>query len=285
MSLLMLAVVLPWLIVGFGCWVGYQLVRQNGRVLLRLEALETHLAHLVAPAAIEGLAVGSEAPPFELPTLHGGRMSLQQFQGQRVLLVFFSPYCGFCEEMAPALAILPWDGSDGRPVPVVVTTADIEENRALVMQAGIGCPVLLDENNEVAQAYRYEGTPSGYLIDEQGRIASELTVGAADLLMVARGPVAVEPERDGHATAGSSGNDEARIASHLTEHDARGESAALRREIRLPMRMIPAEGLGVGDLLKRVTDTVGLKTCRGCERRRHALNAWVIKGAGEKGGS
>ena len=31
---------LPWLLVALGCWFVYQLLRQNGRILLRLEALE-----------------------------------------------------------------------------------------------------------------------------------------------------------------------------------------------------------------------------------------------------
>jgi hypothetical protein len=44
--------VLPWFIVGLGCWLGYQLLRQNGRMLLHLEALEQRLAQLsLAPSA------------------------------------------------------------------------------------------------------------------------------------------------------------------------------------------------------------------------------------------
>ena len=32
--------VLPWLLVGLACWLTYQLARQNGSMLLRLEGLE-----------------------------------------------------------------------------------------------------------------------------------------------------------------------------------------------------------------------------------------------------
>jgi hypothetical protein len=32
--------VLSWIIVGIGCWIGYQLIRQHGRILLRFESLE-----------------------------------------------------------------------------------------------------------------------------------------------------------------------------------------------------------------------------------------------------
>jgi peroxiredoxin len=34
---------LTWLVIGTGCWLGWQLLRQNGRILLRLEELEKRL--------------------------------------------------------------------------------------------------------------------------------------------------------------------------------------------------------------------------------------------------
>jgi hypothetical protein len=38
------ALLLPRLFVALGAWLGTQLLRQNGRILLRLESLETRLA-------------------------------------------------------------------------------------------------------------------------------------------------------------------------------------------------------------------------------------------------
>src|SRR2546427_3406141 len=43
-SFIILGLTIPWLVVGLGCWLGWQLLRQNGRMLLRLEALEQRLA-------------------------------------------------------------------------------------------------------------------------------------------------------------------------------------------------------------------------------------------------
>ena len=40
MMSLVFGTVLPWLLIAVGAWLGYQLVRQNGRILLRLEAIE-----------------------------------------------------------------------------------------------------------------------------------------------------------------------------------------------------------------------------------------------------
>src|SRR5262245_34547763 len=182
--------VLPWLLLFFGAWLGFQLVRQNGRILVRLEAIEQRMAprRSEKPQEPRGLTVGTVAPEFELPDLAGASHKLTEFRGKDLLLVFFNPKCGFCTKMAAELAGLPIEGGADRPVPVVVTTGDLEENRKLVEQHGIRCLVLLQKEMEVAGQYRAQGTPMGYWIDKAGKIASELTVGGEALLKLAEGP-------------------------------------------------------------------------------------------------
>jgi peroxiredoxin len=195
MTTIIFGTLLPWLLLAAGIWLGYQLVRQNGRILLRLESIEKQLGPRAPAQRREagvlsvGLPVGTAAPDFELPDLAGVPHRLPAFRGQDVLLIFFNPKCGFCTKMAADLAALPIDGGDGRAVPVVVTTGDAEENQMLVEQHGIRCVVLLQEQMEVANQYRAQGTPMGYRIDPEGRIASELAVGAEPLLQLA-GPQA-----------------------------------------------------------------------------------------------
>ena len=87
------------------CWLGWQLLRQNGRLLLRLEELEKRLDTLEFGEDDQptGLAVGSEAPAFELMDLEGTPHSLARYRGQALVLLFFNPACGFCRELAPKL--------------------------------------------------------------------------------------------------------------------------------------------------------------------------------------
>jgi peroxiredoxin len=208
LDLTMFAILSPWTITALGCWLGYQLVRQNGRILLHLESLERRLAEMAtapspmpvpAPSPPPALPVGSAAPEFELPDLSGSRRALSQFRGSRLLLIFFNPRCGFCTQMAPELAALPTDGTDGRPVPLVVSTGDAEENRQLVKEHDIRCLVLLQEQMEVASQYQAHGTPMGYLIDEYGMIASEIAIGSQALLALAEGSPAMTAVREnGH---------------------------------------------------------------------------------------
>jgi peroxiredoxin len=212
MTVLLLAAVLPWILIGFGCWFCYQLVRQNGRILLRLEALEKRLEAQEAeppsptPAPPSGLPVGSIAPEFELPDLAGTRHRLSDFRGRSVLLIFFNPNCGFCTAMAPDLAALVPSGGDGQPVPLVVTTGDAQANRQLFQKHESRCQVLLQKDMEVASQYQAHGTPMGYLIDEKGTIASSLATGAPALLALASAGSATAEERRAQQKPKAKGN-------------------------------------------------------------------------------
>jgi peroxiredoxin len=176
-----------WLAIFAGGWLGWQLLRQNGRLLLRLDELEQRQNELEFGEDEEpaGLAVGVEAPEFQLPALSGERKSLAQYRGQRVLLLFFNPGCGFCRELLPKLAAVQRsEMRDQKPEVglLIVTAGDAEKNRLLFGEHQVDCPVLLQKEMEVAAAYKASGTPSGYLIDSEGKIASELALGGEALL-------------------------------------------------------------------------------------------------------
>ena len=64
---------------------------------------------------------------------------------------------------------------------------------------GWQCDVLLQREWEVSTAYRANGTPTGYLLDAEACIASELAIGADLLLRLAP----TSP-----STAGSNGHDQ-----------------------------------------------------------------------------
>jgi hypothetical protein len=46
-------------------------------------------------------------------------------------------------------------------------------------------------------------------------------------------------------------------------------------QVRLPGFIID-EPLGLGDVIKRVTSSVGIRPCGGCEARAAALNRWMV---------
>ena len=223
--------VLPWLLLAAGTWIGYQLVRQNGRILVRLEGIEGRLPARGGAGRQEarGLKLGAGAPDFELPDLEGNAHKLSELRGKDLLLIFFNPRCGFCTQMAGDLAALPLDGENGKAVPLVVTTGDAQENRQLLEKYGIRCQVLLQQEMEVASRYHAQGTPMGYRIDKTGRIASELTIGAQPLLALA-GP---EAQRNGPGARANGHKDYRSVAaSRLNRTGLKAGTAA--PDFRLP---------------------------------------------------
>jgi hypothetical protein len=45
--------------------------------------------------------------------------------------------------------------------------------------------------------------------------------------------------------------------------------------VRLP-GFVQEEDIGLGDVIKRATYSVGVRPCGGCEQRAAALNRWVV---------
>jgi hypothetical protein len=64
---------------------------------------------------------------------------------------------------------------------LVVSTGSEEATRKMRLSS----PVLLDAHLTAARAFGAPGTPSAVLIDEQGRVVSELAVGAPAVLALA----------------------------------------------------------------------------------------------------
>jgi peroxiredoxin len=120
--------------------------------------------------------------------------------------------------MLPELAALPSNAGDGRPIPLILTTGDAEENRRLVETHGVRCPVLLQEQMEVASLYEVDSTPTGYLVDEQGLTAGPLAVGARALLDLAGPPSAGAADRQrSRAELGGNGHRRNLVTRSLVE--------------------------------------------------------------------
>jgi peroxiredoxin len=273
-----------WLAILVGGWLGWQLLRQNGRLLLRLDELEKRLNELEfgkgeQPAA---LPVGSEAPAFELPDLAGEAHTLAQYRGQALMLIFFNPACGFCRELAPKLkdktenekqkAQIRQSRTGGRPdepLVLIISTGEVETNRALFGERELAGTVLLQKTSEVAAAYQANGTPSGYLITAEGRIASGLAMGAEALLELAEGKVETRNQKAGiDKAAGNGVGREARFSnrslarSKLKRDGLRAGTVA--PEFRLP-RLDGRGELALSDLRgRRVLLVFSSPTCGPC---------------------
>jgi peroxiredoxin len=167
-------------------WAVYHLLRQQGRILLRIEELE---ARSMGPSRADerprGLPIATPAPSFQMPDLNGSIVRLEDFRGKRVLLVHWDPQCGFCQRIAPDVALLQEGLSKRRTELVLLSYGDPERNRAMADEHGIRCPILLQPDGSAVEAFTAQGTPAAYLLDEKGRIAKPLALGSEQVLALA----------------------------------------------------------------------------------------------------
>jgi len=132
-----------------------------------------------------GVAVGEPIPPFRLPDTEGVEVALADLADRRVLLVNWSPRCGFCTRIAPELAELQPELEAGGVEMVFITLGDAEENRPLLEEHGLRPRVLYGDGQDV-EVFAGVGTPSAYLVDADGKALSQLMIGADKVPDLAR---------------------------------------------------------------------------------------------------
>ena len=138
--------------------------------------------HAAAPTVAAAQKVGEDAPEVKLPDLEGNTVELtKNFKGQETLLVFWNPGCGFCQQMLSDLREWEQNLPEDAPKLLVVSAGTKEANR----EQGLSSTVLLDQNFAVGQAFGASGTPSAVLVDAQGKVASDIAVGAPAVMALA----------------------------------------------------------------------------------------------------
>lgn len=168
------------------CGLLLQVLRQQGGMLLRIEALEHQPAADAPPETVrpEGLAIGAEPPFFRLPDFGGRAWALDDIEATKVLLVHWSPSCGYCEQIAADLGTLHQTVRKGGAEIVLVSWGNVEENRLFAERHALRCPVLLLDGSEAVSPFPGLGTPVAYLL-ENGRVARPLAFGSDEVLDVA----------------------------------------------------------------------------------------------------
>jgi len=159
-------------------------LRALGLVSWRLEQLEA-----TTPSRLgrDGLKLGKKAPDFTLPVATngarvqsetgphaGGQLSLHDFAGRKVLLVFTQSGCGPCHAIAPELNRV---HERGEHQVLVVNNGEPDETRKWAAETSARFPVLAQEKFSLSKRYQVFATPFAFLIDEQGTITSKGIVG------------------------------------------------------------------------------------------------------------
>lgn len=159
-------------------WFSYQLFRQNGRLIGRVqvleEAIETPHAHA---EAARGLEVGVYAPSFSIADMDGHRRTLDELlaPGLPLALVFSDPDCGACTSLLPRLAH--WRAQRAGELTVALVTRGGADEARAGLDGHTFDSILLQQRRELAAAYRVNAVPSVVVVDVHGQIASPITTG------------------------------------------------------------------------------------------------------------
>ena len=159
----------------------------------------TGVTEVTEAAEPRGTGVGELAPAFTLPTVNTAEetLSLDDLQGQPVLLSFWTTWCPFCRRQAPVLVNAYARYADQG---VAFVGVNVKEGRAPVEnyleQEGMTYPVVLDQSGTTAQAYQVRGFPTTYFLDREGRVVArhvgqltpEQVTGYLDRLLDASAP-------------------------------------------------------------------------------------------------
>lgn len=112
-----------------------------------------------------------QAPSFSLPLLSGEPVDLEDFNGNIVMVDFWSSWCPPCIEEAPALADLysKYINKGVTFIGVAIWDHETEINRH-VERFGIKYPNAIDALGKTAVDYGVRGIPEKYFIDQDGRL-------------------------------------------------------------------------------------------------------------------
>ena len=172
----------------------YQLMKQQGRMLLRLDTLEVQSARAGAGLcgdggrpAPHGLEVGTLFGDFHLPDLEGRQVRSDDLPGKGVLLVHWNPNCGYCKQIAPELARLQVALREREVSLVLVSHGETGAIRAQMEEHSLDCTVLVVKKGKLPpKPFRELGTPVAYLLDEERRVAEPLAIGAEQVPALAQ---------------------------------------------------------------------------------------------------
>jgi hypothetical protein len=174
-------------------WFGRELLRQQGGMLLRLDALEH-----AAPSA-PGLPEGAPAPWFAVDAWGGGELSLDGLlaSGLPLLLVFSDPHCGPCAAAVPVVASAQ-RAAAGRLTISVVSNGATPESEAGWREHQLDY-VGVAADSGIAGRYGLTGSPAAVLISPAGRIDSPWAFGLGQVSDLLRASAGSGPDADGEA--------------------------------------------------------------------------------------
>jgi peroxiredoxin len=118
-----------------------------------------------------GLAIGDKAPSFIATDYEERPIRLDDFQGQRRILVFILPGCSSCADTIKVLNTILSD--EPNLTVLVVGSSNRDQNRAYATEHDARMPILTFASGFDSELYHIQGAPFAFVIDEAGIIRAK----------------------------------------------------------------------------------------------------------------
>jgi len=187
----------PWLASYIALWA--LVLFQGAVIFVLLRQLGVIYLGTAQGVARDGLAAGKRAPDFALADLDGRGVSLADFRGLPLVLVFGSPTCGPCRQLIPDLNAFASEHRGELRV-LFLSRGEADDSRRFAAELDIRVPVATHPDEELPERYKARVTPFAFYIDGEGVIQSKgLTNNREHLDLLVR----MGGDDDGHAHAHS----------------------------------------------------------------------------------
>ena len=133
--------------------------------------LRTLLVGALLAAHALAVAPAGPAPTFQLASMAGKPVSLDQYKGQVVMINFWASWCGPCREEMPILEKL---HAKYKPMGFTMIGVNVEPDSAEAAKwlkaTPVTFPILFDTKSEVSKLYAVQSMPSTVIIDRKGNL-------------------------------------------------------------------------------------------------------------------
>jgi methylamine dehydrogenase accessory protein MauD len=160
----------PWLASYIVLWA--VVLFQGVAIFVLLRQLGIMYLGTAQGVARDGLAPGTKAPEFTLPDVDGRTVSLADFRGRSLMLVFGSPTCRPCRDLLPDLHRFATERRAEMSV-LFLCRADQDEAKRFATELDIHVPVAVHADETLPEQYKARVTPFGFLIDSEGVVRAK----------------------------------------------------------------------------------------------------------------
>lgn len=118
--------------------------------------------------------IGQKVPNASAYTLDGKRVSLDEYKGKRLILIFWASWCKDCLQEIPHISKF-YENLHKQNIALISISIDKDKTELLkfLKEKKINYPILFDKGLNFTKKFQLIGVPSMWIIDKKGVIKAQ----------------------------------------------------------------------------------------------------------------